>query len=454
MGYSRKRKGRDGRARYTAYYLDARQRERSAGTFSTRRDADRAWQMVEASFAAGRPTDPRRGRMTFEHYVEKVWYPNHVMEPSTRQGYHYVIGKHLMPTFGPMHIGEILPAHVREWVTGQVAAGKSPANIRQSKIVLSAIFTTALNDLVIGIHPCKGVKSPTVAVKEYRIVTPEEFDRLYEEIPSGIAQLLVSTLIESGLRWGELSELRLRDLHQPSGIVTISRSVVEVDPKFHPAGGRFAIKPYPKGRRSRRFRLDAKLVRELAAHAEARGIGPDDLLFRFDYFLEPAPETTPLRSADDLGRTEPNRAERTYRHGSLSGYSAGGCRCVHCRAAFARYRAARRDAGLDSPRAPRVRDTDGHVPSQWFRQNIWRKACLAAGIDPPVRLHDLRHSHASWLLAGGASLTVVKERLGHVSIATTDKYLHTLPDADDTALAALDRIRSGSIRAATNSGTA
>jgi hypothetical protein len=58
-----------------------------------------------------------------------------------------------------------------------------------------------------------------------------------------------------------------------------------------------------------------------------------------------------------------------------------------------------------------------------------------------VRIHDLRHAHASWLLAGGADLQVVKERLGHGSIATTEKYLHALPEADETALAALSRIR-------------
>jgi site-specific recombinase XerD len=48
------------------------------------------------------------------------------------------------------------------------------------------------------------------------------------------------------------------------------------------------------------------------------------------------------------------------------------------------------------------------------------------------------------LLAGGADLQVVKERLGHASIATTGKYLHTLPTADETALAALRRTRGRS----------
>ncbi len=58
-------------------------------------------------------------------------------------------------------------------------------------------------------------------------------------------------------------------------------------------------------------------------------------------------------------------------------------------------------------------------------------------------MHDLRHSHASWLLAGGADLQTVRERLGHQSITTTEKYLHTLPTADTTALIALNRIRHG-----------
>jgi site-specific recombinase XerD len=52
------------------------------------------------------------------------------------------------------------------------------------------------------------------------------------------------------------------------------------------------------------------------------------------------------------------------------------------------------------------------------------------------------YAHASWLLAGGADLQVVKERLGHANISTTEKCLHTLPEADETALSALHNIRN------------
>ena len=42
-----------------------------------------------------------------------------------------------------------------------------------------------------------------------------------------------------------------------------------------------------------------------------------------------------------------------------------------------------------------------------FNTRFWRPAVTKAGIDFPVRMHDLRHAHASWLLAGGADLKSV-----------------------------------------------
>jgi integrase len=104
-------------------------------------------------------------------------------------------------------------------------------------------------------------------------------------------------------------------------------------------------------------------------------------------------------------------------------------------------RPARRAAGLDTPRKLRGVSTDGHIPNDWFRRNVWNKAVKAAEIPFRVTPHGLRHAHASWLLAGGADLQVVKERLGHGSITTTERYLGTLPNADDAALAALDAVR-------------
>jgi hypothetical protein len=122
---------------------------------------DRAWQRAEAKIAEGRLGDPGRGRQTFKAYVE-VWLPGHQIEATTRQSYTYSLYKHLMPEFGPMRMIDILPGHVRSWVAKLKDAGVTPVTIRYNKVLLSAIFTTALNDQVVFLHPCRGVKTPTV----------------------------------------------------------------------------------------------------------------------------------------------------------------------------------------------------------------------------------------------------------------------------------------------------
>jgi len=56
-----------------------------------------------------------------------------------------------------------------------------------------------------------------------------------------------------------------------------------------------------------------------------------------------------------------------------------------------------------------------------FRTRVWLPAVKASGVAFPVRIHDLRHAHASWLLAGGSDLKSVMERMGHAQIQTTQK---------------------------------
>jgi integrase len=67
--------------------------------------------------------------------------------------------------------------------------------------------------------------------------------------------------------------------------------------------------------------------------------------------------------------------------------------------------------------------------SEWFDHHI-----AATGI-PRIRLHDLRHTHATLALAAGVNPKVVSERLGHATISITlDTYSHVIPAmAEDAA---------------------
>jgi hypothetical protein len=57
----------------------------------------------------------------------------------------------------------------------------------------------------------------------------------------------VETDIESGLRWGELTELRVKDLDFDTQLLTVSRAVVELTPKHHPGGQTLSGQGPPQG---------------------------------------------------------------------------------------------------------------------------------------------------------------------------------------------------------------
>jgi integrase len=444
MGWVTPRSDSDGRVRYTARYRDRRGHKRTAGTFSTERQAERAWQRAERDQELGRVGDPNRGRQRLRDYVEEQWFPHHQIEATTRENYRYALDRYILPELGDLRVGDVMPEDVRKWIKRlQVDLGANPPTIVKCKLILDAIFTTAVNDQIAFFHPGKGVKTPPVATRPRRIIAAEHYERIHQALPNDAMRLLVETDIESGLRWGELTELRLKDLDEATGALTVSRAVVELTAKDRPDNQRFVIKEYPKDREWRRFRLAPHLVTKIFNHARDLKLGNDDLLFAMPDQSTSRRLVRPevLPDPDTLGWTEPNEQGRSYRHGTTSAYGPGKCRCRYCKNAVAAYRATRRAAGKDNPRTPRQADTDGHIGRGWFRNTIWLKALQKADLGFHVTPHGLRHAHASWLLAGGADLQVVKERLGHATITTTGKYLHTLPNADDAALDALDNIR-------------
>jgi len=75
-------------------------------------------------------------------------------------------------------------------------------------------------------------------------------------------------------------------------------------------------------------------------------------------------------------------------------------------------------------------------------QDIWSRARVAAGIKHrDCVIHSLRHTCASRLLESGVDLKIVKEWLGHSSIATTDIYTHLQTKQLSSAAQSVHRLR-------------
>ena len=71
-----------------------------------------------------------------------------------------------------------------------------------------------------------------------------------------------------------------------------------------------------------------------------------------------------------------------------------------------------------------------------------KRVAAAAGL-PAIRVHDLRHSHASMLIEMGFTALEIADRLGHESIKTTlDTYSHLYPDKDQKLADRLNQFRS------------
>jgi len=59
----------------------------------------------------------------------------------------------------------------------------------------------------------------------------------------------------------------------------------------------------------------------------------------------------------------------------------------------------------------------------WKIDAIWKKVCSRAGVTG-VRIHDLRHSYASFAVDLGVPLPAISRALGHADLATTQRYVH------------------------------
>ena len=91
-------------------------------------------------------------------------------------------------------------------------------------------------------------------------------------------------------------------------------------------------------------------------------------------------------------------------------------------------------------------DDDHHVVAREDGQPLQPRSLTQAFVKfiahhglKQIRLHDLRHSHATHMLAAGVHPKIAQERLGHSSVSVTiDLYSHVLPGMQAEAVSRVD----------------
>jgi integrase len=347
--------------RYTGLYRDAHGRQKSAGTFSTKREAlSEARKAEKAGYTLKRKTVYRGASPRLGHQIGRYgreWLAGHRLEPQTRASYRTYLERYILPRFGTHTIDALTREDVRVWFRELESQGRKYGVMRRIRVVGSSMYRTAVEDGVAQSNPFLGQRIvPGVPVPR-QIITREEYRRLLKHIKPHYKPL-IRMLAETGIRWGEALGLQPDDI-TPSGLMKIRRTLIEVRRASIPDP--FSVTPYTKNYDVRDIQLGTDLHKLILSLPRNKS----GWLFR---------------SAQDhpIGR----------------GY---------------------------------------------FRLMFWKPATKAAGVDG-LRVHDLRHTHASWLLAGGLDLASTAKRLGHQSVSTTARYLHALGDSEERAAGLMDNL--------------
>jgi hypothetical protein len=201
-------------------------------------------------------------------------------------------------------------------------------------------------------------------------------------------------------------------------------------------GERFLVVPATKNGHKRTVTLSASLIAEVKAFVIAKALSKEELVFSKHLVLDEGKIVSPSKSEGKPYK----EGNKTFQHATAYSYNVGGCRCSQCKQAVKEYRSQYRkdkakgkgeslsrsqsNSRSDSRSQSNSR-SERHLPRDRWR-TTWNEAITQSGIGWYPKTHDLRHANATLLLKGGVDVHEVKERLGHQSITTTERYLHRI----------------------------
>jgi len=249
----------------------------STKTFRRRADAEVFKRKVESAEVAGVTIDLRAGAEPFAEFAER-WLATRRRRDGaplairTRDLYRSIFDCHLLPAFGAIPLAKVTRDDVRTW-WATTADKVSPTVAARSYRVLSAIYTTALEDGKVQATPCAIKGGGQEHTAERPLLSPSQVLDVAERIePRYRAMVVLAGL--GGLRLGELLYLQRRHIDLLHGTVTVEGQLVD-----RPNGDR--VRTDPKSKAGKRVvsvdpTTSAALEAQLATWSAA---GPEGAVF-------------------------------------------------------------------------------------------------------------------------------------------------------------------------------
>lgn len=216
--------------RYLVRYLKPDRSQAGKRGFRTKREAEEYLSTVSVAITQQQYVDPSDARITIAE-LGAVWLADQaaVLKPSSMHPLESCWRVHVQPRWGSIRVSDVRYSDTRSWVT-ELSGTRSATTVIRAYGILAAVLDIAVRDRRISENPVRGIKLPRKQPKRRVYLTHRQVDLLADrsQVPD-----LVLFLAYTGLRWGEATGLRVRDVDPLRRRVHVQENAVMVNGTIH-----------------------------------------------------------------------------------------------------------------------------------------------------------------------------------------------------------------------------
>lgn len=196
-------------------------------SFHRKADAEDYAGSVRQDMRTGSYVAPDAGKLLIDEWARR-WLDaqKHVKLPTLDRS-RGAVEKHIIPRWGRVTLASVTFADVQGWVASLVRGGASPRSVAKIHGVFRQMLGWTVRDGRLARNPAEGVPIPRAGLTRYRYLDHSEVAMLAKEC--GRCSTAVLLLAYTGLRWGEMAALHVRDVDLTRRRINVVVSVTEVN---------------------------------------------------------------------------------------------------------------------------------------------------------------------------------------------------------------------------------
>lgn len=222
--------------RWHASYVHEVARHNAPHTFASKMEAE-AWLAKERRLIemetwtppAQRLAERKTKSVTLAEYgaqwiEQRTTRGGEPLKPKSKAHYQTLLADHIKPAIGQVPVKNLTPQAVRTWHAATLS--DKPVMRSHAYGLLHAICATAVTDELLSSNPCQ-IKRAMKAqrTREPLILEVHEVAKLADAIEPERFKAFILISAWCGLRWGEVTELRRRDIGKDCEVISVSRGV-------------------------------------------------------------------------------------------------------------------------------------------------------------------------------------------------------------------------------------